>query len=71
MLWEYFKDEAYFDLWCVRPVGETRFGVGFHVTNGNEAELLKRTLNRLKATVDFKTETQPEPEKLLKNHLTM
>ena len=54
--WEAFKDEAYYGLWCVRPVDEKRFGVGFHVSNGNEADLLKRTLNRLKAVVEFKIE---------------
>ncbi len=26
MKWEMFLDECYFHLWCVRPVGDRRFG---------------------------------------------
>ena len=66
MEWEYFHDESYFGMWCVRPKGEKRFGVGFHVSNGDEAETLKRALNRHKAKVDFTKEyglreVDPEP----------
>lgn len=56
MEWEYFQDAAYFDMWCVRPKGEGRFGVGFHLINGDEAERLKKALNRHKVSVDFKIE---------------
>ena len=42
--WEHFRDESYFDLWCVRPTGERTFGVGFHVTSEAEAIALVETL---------------------------
>lgn len=42
--WEHFRDESYFDLWCVRPTGEKTFGVGFHVSTEAEAIALVETL---------------------------
>lgn len=42
--WEHFRDESYFDLWCVRPTGERAFGVGFHVSTEAEAIALVETL---------------------------
>ena len=56
MEWEFFKDEEYCGLWCVRPVGEKRLGAGFHLSNGNEAEQLKKVLNHHRASVKFLTE---------------
>ena len=43
--WECFSDAAYFDMWCVREVGERRFGHGFHLVNGDEAKGLCDLLN--------------------------
>ena len=43
--WECFCDAAYFDMWCVREVGERRFGHGFHLVNGEEARGLCDHLN--------------------------
>lgn len=45
MEWECFSDPAYFDLWCVRRVGEREFGSGFHLVNGGEATDLCDLLN--------------------------
>lgn len=42
--WEHFRDDSYFDLWCVRPTGERAFGVGFHVSTETEAIALVETL---------------------------
>jgi hypothetical protein len=42
--WECFRDSAYYDLWCVRPVGECRFGCGFHLTHEEEARGLAEML---------------------------
>jgi hypothetical protein len=42
--WEIFCDPAYYHMWCVRHVGETRFGEGFHVPSKEEAEALKAEL---------------------------
>ena len=36
--WEIFSDTSYFDMWCVRPVGEKRWGAGFHVVSRDGAE---------------------------------
>lgn len=43
--WECFCDAGYFDMWCVREVGERRFGYGFHLVNGDEAQGLCDHLN--------------------------
>lgn len=43
--WEAFADPAYFDMWCVREVGERRFGHGFHLVNADEAHGLCDLLN--------------------------
>lgn len=36
--WEIFCDTSYFDMWCLRPVGETRWGGGVHVISREGAE---------------------------------
>ena len=36
--WEIFCDASYFDMWCVRPVDEKRWGAGIHVVNRDGAE---------------------------------
>ena len=46
--WEYFLDESYYAAWAVRPKGESRWGVAFHVYNQPEAEELCRLLNEYK-----------------------
>ena len=46
--WEYFPDHSYYDMWCVRRKTERRWGQGFHVNNGQEAEELCRILNEYK-----------------------
>lgn len=43
--WEYFCDESYYGLWCVREAGEKRWGHGFHVRSKDEAEGLAGLLN--------------------------
>lgn len=43
--WEYFCDRCYFDMWCVRKVGERTFGAGFHVMTAEEARGLHDLLN--------------------------
>ncbi len=45
MTWECFADRAYFDMWCVREVGNRRFGESFHLVNGDEARGLVALLN--------------------------
>lgn len=47
--WETFCDTSYYDMWCVRPVGEREFGVGFHLMNQREAATLAITLTALDA----------------------
>lgn len=42
--WEAFLDTSYYDLWAVRPVGETRFNSTFHVRSKDEADALVATL---------------------------
>lgn len=46
MEWECFRDASYYDMWCVRQKSERRFGHGFHLVNGGEAEVLCRILNK-------------------------
>lgn len=36
--YETFSDPAYYDMWCVREVGEKRWGYCFHVMSENEAK---------------------------------
>jgi len=43
--WETFRDPAYYEMHCVRQVGERRFGHGFHLVNGDEAQVLTDLLN--------------------------
>ena len=47
--WECFRDLAYFDMWCVRKVGETRFGHGYHVPSEAEARALCEELGGVRA----------------------
>lgn len=47
--WEYFCDASYFDLWCVRRVGERTFGQGFHVASSIAAKELAEELARIDA----------------------
>lgn len=46
---EAFCDTSYFEMWCVRPVGERTFGAGFHVINEASATELKAHLEALQA----------------------
>lgn len=43
--WETFSDPSYYNMWCVREVGERRFGHSFHLINGDEAHGLVELLN--------------------------
>ena len=42
-LWEMFNDVSYYDLWCVRPVGDKKFGSiqSFHFVQKEDAEQFK------------------------------
>jgi hypothetical protein len=42
--WEYFCDRSYYDMWCVRKIGEKRFGFCFHVPTQYEAKELSELL---------------------------
>ena len=43
--WEAFCDTSYFDMWCVRKMGDKTFGSGFHLVNKEGAEQLRDYLN--------------------------
>ena len=43
--WEFFQDEGYFGMWCVREVGASRFGDGVHVASQEEARALRAALS--------------------------
>lgn len=45
--WEAFCDHSYYDMWCVRKVGDRTFGQGFHVMRQDEAYALRDLLNTL------------------------
>jgi hypothetical protein len=47
MEWECFRDLAYYDMWAVRPVSETRWGHCFHLLRQEEAEGLRDLLNTI------------------------
>ena len=49
-LWECFADPSYFDMWCVREIGERQFGKSFHLVNGDEAQGLCDLLNAAQVT---------------------
>ena len=51
MKWETFSDASYYDMWCVRPVGERNFGHGFHLMNGDEAKGLCELLEAQAAEI--------------------
>lgn len=42
--YEIFCDIGYYDLWCVRPLGERRFGHGFHFVQKEVALRAKEEL---------------------------
>lgn len=43
--WECFRDDSYYDMWCVRCVHDRTFGHGFHLVQGDEAAALRDLLN--------------------------
>lgn len=45
-VWECFQDSSYYDMWCVRQVGDRTFGSGFHLMRGEEATALRDLLNQ-------------------------
>jgi hypothetical protein len=49
--YEAFCDASYYDMWCVRRIGERTFGQGFHVLNEKSALELKGELEALAARV--------------------
>ena len=66
--WETFCDRSYYDMWCVRRVGERTFGQGFHVMSQGEAEALRDLLNaRHTATADA-LEAMREAREALAKH---
>ena len=48
--WETFCDHSYYDMWCVRKVGDRTFGQGFHLMRQAEAQSLCDLLNTRAAT---------------------
>jgi len=46
-LFEYFCDESYYHLWCVRPSNERRWGHCYHVQSKDEAQGLAEELSQL------------------------
>jgi hypothetical protein len=46
--WEYFFDDAFFDMWAVRPIGDKDFNSPrlFHFILKEDAENLKDLLNQ-------------------------
>ncbi len=52
--WEAFCDTSYYDLWAVRPTGETRWGCTFHLNSAEEAKGLAKLLtdNRVPSPFD-------------------
>lgn len=46
--WEVFSDGAYYDLWCVRPVGDCSFGSprSFHFQTKVDAEKFKSAVEK-------------------------
>jgi len=52
MKWECFCDAGYYHMWCVRPVGETRWGHCFHLAGKAEADRLVVLLNKFGVRVD-------------------
>lgn len=55
--WECFCDEAYYQMWAVREVGEKRFGYCFHLNSREEADGLTQILNN---TPSIKREDVPK-----------
>lgn len=49
MIWEYYNDPAYFDMWAVRKIGDRNFNSKnlFHVTSKEEAIRLTEELNKM------------------------
>lgn len=47
LTWEFFQDISYFDMWAVRPMGDTNFKsqLLFHVMSEQEAIILCGVLN--------------------------
>jgi hypothetical protein len=43
--WECLLDESYYDMWLVRPTDNKTWGVGFHLSNQDEARALCDLLN--------------------------
>lgn len=54
--WEVFQDESFYDMWAVRPVGDTDFNSPrlFHCLSKEHAEILKNTLDKCHCAVPKK-----------------
>lgn len=70
--WEIFCDAAYYDMWCVRKVGDLIFGQGFHVMSKDEACVLCAQLAEknvriaeLEGMTEFQTKRMEALEDLL------
>lgn len=48
MKWEIFCDTSYYDLWCMRPVGDKDFNspLSFHFAKKEDAEALLEIVNK-------------------------
>jgi len=55
--WECFCDYSYYDMWLVRPVEDTQWGIGFHLANREEAQGLCGYLNKLEKKAHERDET--------------
>lgn len=51
--WEAFSDRSYFDMWAVRPVDCSDFGMSFHVPSKQEAEFLAELFNHLPGSAEL------------------
>lgn len=58
-IYETFCDTSYYDQWCVRRVGEKRWGYCYHVPSKEEAEGLMDTLSMLERELaDLRAEVE-------------
>lgn len=57
--YEMFCDTAYFDMWCVRLLGEKRFGYGRHFIQKGSAE---KAMKQLEANWGTRLQDETETE---------
>lgn len=54
--WEIFQDHSYFDLWCLRPLGERQWGAGVHFLNKDGAEAARDFITQSVAALQAENE---------------